>query len=98
MYFITYKNTIKADKEFNDFLTWLAAAWMTQKKWGADDVKYWQIENEKLIICQYHVTDLSLWIKMALSSKGIEISNALNSIIETDKMSLKITRTNVIAA
>ena len=92
MFFVTYRNLIRSDKDITDFKDWLNSAWPVQKQWGAREVKYWQNSADGFISCQYEVDDLSLWISNARSVEGNKIILALDKVVETDKTSLKITR------
>lgn len=89
MYYITYKNFLKTGKTIDDYFHWLKTYWPLYEKWGADNVKLWHGNNNR-IFCQYKVTNIDLWIKMITSKKAEDLVITFNSIIEPDHFSVKI--------
>ena len=96
MYFVTYKNILRANKKEDDFMNWLKVYWPQQQKWGATSVKLWNSTEgrQNVLFCQYTVKNIDQWNEKAVSPSARPLVEALDEVVETDKMTIKISIPN----
>ena len=92
MYYITYKNVLKAGKKYKDFTQWLGEYWDEQKKWGATSVRFWNNNYNKrnIIFCCYTVENLERWNHKTIQPEAEPSIIALSKIVDINQMSIKI--------
>ncbi len=92
MYYITYKNVLKAGKKYEDFTQWLGKYWNMQKNWGAKSVQFWNDngKDKNVIFCCYTVKNLEKWNYQTIQPESKPAIIALSQIIDINQMSLKI--------
>ena len=93
MYHVTYKNILKSDKEWGDFMRWLKVYWPVQQRWGATSIKLWNSseENQNVVFCRYTVENIDKWNQRAMGPEGETLIKELNEIVDINQMSMKIT-------
>lgn len=91
MFRVTYRNVLRSGKGLADFQQWLNAVWKIQHSWGADSVFFWS-EKEgdcSLVICEYMVRDIDRWNRQAMSDEAFSLSEPLEAIAETCKITVR---------
>lgn len=88
MYEVTYKNVLRSDKTPNDYQNWLEKFWPIQKEWGASSFKIWNDEN--YVFCRYIVKNIDLWNEFAMKPEAEPLVQALNKVVEMNRLSIKI--------
>ena len=92
MYHITYKNVLRSNKERSDYEQWLHTFWPVQQRWGAKSFELWDSNggNQHLVFCRYAVDDIDKWNESALSPEAEPLIKALDKIVDTNQLSIKI--------
>lgn len=93
MFQVTYKNILKKDKEWGDFMRWLKVHWPIQQTWGATSVKFWNEDegDKNLVFCRYTVENIDQWNRNAAGPQAETLVQALNEVVNLNQMSIKIT-------
>ena len=92
MYYITYKNVLKQNKDQHDFKRWLHDYWPIQQSWGATSFKLWNsTQNDShILFLRYTVKNIDKWNQKAMSNEAWALNEALSKIVDIDQMSMKI--------
>ncbi len=92
MYYVTYKNVLKANKKQKDFFHFLEQFWPVQQRWGAIHYDLWNIldQGRRIFYCRCTVPNIEQWNRCAMSPEGMHMNEALSKIVEMDQISLKI--------
>lgn len=88
MYEVTYKNVLRSDKNRSDYESWLKKFWPVQKDWGATSYELW--DDEQFIFCRYIVDNIDLWNEFATKPEAEPLVQALNRVVEMNRLSIKI--------
>lgn len=93
MYYVTYKNVLRPDREFDDFKTWLETYWPIQKKWGATSFKLWHSREgeNQVLFCRYTVENIDRWNQGVTEPEAETLVKALNEVVDIRRMAIKIT-------
>ena len=93
MYHITYKNTLRSEKNRNDFMRWLKVHWPLQQSWGATSVKLWNSDegDKKIVFCRYTVENINMWNQMATGPDAETLVQALDEVVDISQMGVKVT-------
>ncbi len=95
MYYITYKNILKENKNYEDFIAWIDKYWPMQTGWGALSVTIWSWpeQGRKVLFCRYLVKDIEHWNESAVGKDAEQLIKNLGEIISLEHICIKITRT-----